>query len=247
MKSLLPYRPRRTTAGSAALLATLLVAGIGGPAHLLAQTPQVFRFDLLQKASEQFDGECIANTAGIAVFGKAEGIEDVAVTGEDAMAAEGIGQLFAFGCFVRERAIVRTGETQVMGHFMPQQVVTSAGQVQRPIVIADHIMRADRDRHFVVVGHRLTITARERHGHEAFGGEGPQLANDLDILTEDFAGDAADHFDAGGRLQIAPGADIAAEPPLRTNEVEHIAQQYQVETLNRLIAAVRPPASAIRR
>ena len=37
MKSLLPYRPRTLAAGSATLLATLLVAGIGCPAQALAQ------------------------------------------------------------------------------------------------------------------------------------------------------------------------------------------------------------------
>ena len=50
-------------------------------------------------------------------------------------ATQGISQFFALRRFVRERAIVGTGETQVMSDLVAEQIVAGAGQMQRPIVI----------------------------------------------------------------------------------------------------------------
>ena len=134
------------------------------------------------------------------------------------------------------------GQAHLLDQLLPQGVVGLAGQMVEPIVIADHVMGADQ--HGLIVGVRGGPGRAEhrRNGNLAFRGQRAERGERLLVLGEDIARDPADLIDQARRLRIVPGTNAAwGLPAVGVQQVQHVAQQHQVDPFDRPVGAVAPP------
>ena len=104
------------------------------------------------------------------------------------------------------------GQAHLLDQLLPQGVVSLAGQMVEPVVVADHVMGADQ--HGLIVGIRGGPGRAEhrRNGNLAFRGQGAERRERLLILREDIARDPGDLIDQARRLRIVPGTNAAGRP-----------------------------------
>jgi hypothetical protein len=114
----------------------------------------------------------------------------------------------------------------------------------KPVVVADHIMQADRHGAAVLRRGKLTKLIRRRHADHAFLRERAEHGERFGVLPQNVVGDGGDHFDHFGRMDVVPGAHRLGEPARGANHIEHVAQQQQVDPLDGAVAAVEPRAGA---
>src|SRR5439155_10200898 len=89
--------------------------------------------------------------------------------------------------------------------------------------------------------HRLARGSGRRQTDGRFGGQRAERADAIDVAAEDFFDDAGGAVDHSRRLMIVPRPARRGEPTLRAHDVEHVAEHYQVDAVDRAVAAVGAP------
>ena len=194
-----------------------------------------------EKTAEKFDDDGVTQGAGITVLAVAEWIVDVAVASDDAMAPENLQEVIRLERVVREGRTHGIRQANLVGQLLPDQVVAGSGQVQRPIVIAHHVEGADRHRMTFAVEHRVARLGRGRYVDRPFAVQGPQYADRFAILIQDCIDDRANRLRYFRRLRIFPGPRADVVPAPRLENVQDVAQEQQVDALDRTIPTIRPP------
>ena len=170
--------------------------------------PQVL-LHLDHEAADEIQRDGVGQAGKIAVAFETQGVEGVAMPGRHLVAAHRLQQLVAFRNIVREGAVGAVGQAHLLHQPLPQGVVSLAGQMVEPVVIADHVMGSDHHGLIVGIRGRPSRAKHRRNGDLAFASQGPQRGERLLILREDIARDPRDLIDQARRLRIVPGTNAA--------------------------------------
>ena len=211
--------------------------------QLVPQVP----FDLDHEAADEVQRQGVAEAGKVAVAFKAQGIEAVAVPGRHLVAAHGLQEFVAFRNVVREGAVRAVGQAHLFHQLLPQGIIGRAGQVVKPIVIADHVMRADGHRLSVGVGGGPRGAKHRRNGDFAFRRQGAERGERLLVLGKDIARDPVDLVDQPRGKRGVPGTGLAlGMPATGMQQVERVAQQNKVDALDGPVSTVAPPGGGDR-
>ena len=173
------------------------------------------------------------------------------MAGDNLVPPHGFQKRFAFVDVVGKRFFGSVGQAHSLDQRFPQGIVCRAGQVIKPIVIAYHVVNANRDRNSLFLGCVAGRAAVSQHGRHlqpgrrwqtAFGRQLPQNGQRRLVALEYRGRDLFDPFDEHRIVGFIPRANVGRGCPLgRANDVENVAEQNNINRFDRPIAAIGPP------